>query len=213
MKASIILDCKVNTLLPQCLLEALWELTMTAEHHRKHWQTKRGCTGDTTTSWVTSKETLHPSIMLNWVAQWRLGRAHMRKQEKVVPCSKSSCYFLTSLERLIFVWRFCNLIFSWFWLLRSVSLPVWQFTQWIKNIPLLHCHFCIFHPFSPARAAVIKRGAKINDSTMFSPETSFHFNFSFTRNICSKSAQKDVCWVCVFISTREEHKTELSGFS
>lgn len=131
-------------------------------------------------------------------------------QKKIVPCSKSSSYILTSLNRvLLSVWRFYTFIFSWFWLLRSVSLTVHLFTQQRKNISLFQCHLYIFHLFSPFHTAVFKTGAKMNDSTMFSLGRSFHFNFPLAHNIPSKAAQKDVCWVSDFTPTKEGSKREL----
>lgn len=112
-----------------------------------------------------------------------------RKQKKVVPCSKSSRYFLTSLDRvLLSVWSFCNFIFSWVWLLRSVSLRAQRFTQWRKNIPLFHCHFHIFLLFSPFHISVFKTGANMNVLPWSHLEQASILTFSLQHNIPSKAA-------------------------
>ena len=176
---------------------------------QKHRQRKPGRTGDTTALWVTIKENIKSMYHAELNSAMEAGKStYKRKQKKVVPCSKSSSYFLTSLDRvLLSVWSFCNFIFSWFWLLRSVSLTVQRFTQWRKNIPLFHCHVHIFHLFSPFHTAVFKTGTKM-DSTMFSLGTSFHFNFLFTYKIMQKLLKK----MCAFTPTKEESKRELCWF-
>lgn len=139
------------------------------------------------------------SMYMNWIVQWRLGRAHVRESRRKKPPVVSP--LATSLNRvLLSLGILNNFIFSWFWLgqflqQRSTSLDKEKITS---------CSTVIFISFSFVHLFTLlssKQEPKWT-STIFSSRTRFHFIFPLAHKIPSNGKLKWECAGLCFHSCR-----------